>query len=92
MKIKEPLKSGVNYFYALTLCLILLSTTKMQAQNGLTISGQIKDDSGLPLPAVNILEKGTSNGVAADFDGNYVIKLTNQKATLVFTYIGCKFQ
>ena len=90
MKIKQPLKSGINYFYAFTLCLILLSTAKMHAQNGLTISGQIKDDSGLPLPAVNILEKGTSNGVAADFDGNYVIKLTNQKATLVFSYIGYK--
>jgi hypothetical protein len=38
-----------------------------------TISGTISDNSGLPLPGVNIIVKGTSNGTQSDFDGNYTV-------------------
>jgi len=51
------------------------------------VSGVVKDKTGSPLPGVNILEKGTKNGISTDVDGNY--KLTVQEgASLVFTYIG----
>jgi len=52
-----------------------------------TVSGIITDEEGVPLPAVNIVEKGTSNGVSADFDGNYSINVP-ESATLIFSYIG----
>ncbi|NLP57736.1 TonB-dependent receptor [Lutibacter sp. B1] len=45
------------------------------------------DQNGLTLPGVNIIEKGTSNGVVTDFDGNYTISVQNN-ATLVFSYVG----
>ncbi|MCQ2258906.1 MAG: TonB-dependent receptor [Bacteroidaceae bacterium] len=35
-----------------------------------------------------ILEKGTSNGVVTDVDGNFSLKLTNPNATLVVSYLG----
>ena len=38
-----------------------------------TISGTVTDDSALPLPGVNIIVKGTTNGTQSDFDGNYSI-------------------
>jgi len=54
-----------------------------------TISGVVKDHDGLPLPGVNVLVQGTTNGSQTNFDGNYLIK-GNIGQTLIFTYIGQK--
>ncbi len=56
-----------------------------------TVSGNVTDESGLPLPGVNIVVKGTSNGTQSDFDGNYSIK-TNVGEVLVFSFVGLKTQ
>lgn len=56
------------------------------AQNS-TVSGTVSDDTGLPLPGVNVVEKGTSNGTSTDFDGNYTINVGNN-AILVFSSLG----
>ena len=36
---------------------------------------------------VSVLEKGTTNGVITDLDGNYTLSV-NEGATIVFSYIG----
>ncbi|MGI9593320.1 MAG: carboxypeptidase-like regulatory domain-containing protein, partial [Patiriisocius sp.] len=54
-----------------------------------TISGTISDESGMPLPGVNIIVKGTTNGTQTDFDGNYTIT-ANTGDVLTFTYVGLK--
>ncbi|MBD0825169.1 TonB-dependent receptor [Aestuariibaculum marinum] len=41
-----------------------------------------------PLPGASILEKGTKNGAVTDFDGNFTIKVTNENAVLVVSYMG----
>lgn len=54
-----------------------------------TITGRIvSEGDGTPLPGVNVLEKGTQNGVVTDFDGNYKITVTTADAVLVFSYLG----
>jgi TonB-linked SusC/RagA family outer membrane protein len=52
-----------------------------------TVSGTVTDQDGLPLPGVNIVVEGTTNGTQTDFDGNYSIT-ASEGATLLFTYIG----
>lgn len=52
-----------------------------------TISGNITDSSGAPLPGASIVEKGTTNGTQSDFDGNYTISV-GANATLVVSYVG----
>nr|WP_299344166.1 TonB-dependent receptor [Allomuricauda sp.] len=52
-----------------------------------TISGNITDQNGLPLPGVSIVVVGTSTGAQTDFDGNYSIS-ANVGQTLRFSYIG----
>lgn len=52
------------------------------------ITGTVLDAQGVPIPGVNIVQKGTSNGVVTDFDGNFTIQLATGQDTLVFTYIG----
>ncbi|GAB3649802.1 TonB-dependent receptor [Echinicola sediminis] len=54
-----------------------------------TIKGTVtSSEDGQPLPIVNILEKGTSNGAVTDMDGTYTIKVSGPDAVLVFTSIG----
>ena len=52
-----------------------------------TISGHVKDDTGEDIIGASVVEKGTSNGVATDFDGNFKLQC-KPGATLVVSYIG----
>ncbi|MCD8287799.1 MAG: SusC/RagA family TonB-linked outer membrane protein, partial [Porphyromonadaceae bacterium] len=59
----------------------------LSAQDRITGRVISADDSG-PLPGASVTEKGTTNGVITDLDGNYTIVLSGSPATLVFSYIG----
>ena len=61
---------------------------KIQSAIQKTISGKITDDAGMPLPGANIVEKGTSNGVQTDFDGNFSISVSDENAVLVVSFVG----
>jgi iron complex outermembrane receptor protein len=69
----------------ITLLFFLLNATFMLAQKEIT--GVVKDNTGNALPGVNIVEKGTSNGVATDMNGSYKISV-NEGASLIFSYVG----
>jgi iron complex outermembrane receptor protein len=69
----------------ITLLFLLLNVSFLFAQK--EISGVVKDASGAALPGVNIVEKGTQNGVSTNIDGAYKIKV-QEGATIVFSYIG----
>ena len=73
------------------LTLLLAFVVQLTFAQEKSISGTISDQSGLPLPGVNIIVKGTTNGTQSDFDGKYTI---NAKAgdVLSFTYVGLKAQ
>ena len=64
--------------------------TSMVFSQKTEISGTTTDQKGLPLPGVNILEKGTQNGVSSDFDGNFKIQVESEENLLIFSYIGFK--
>ncbi|MBD0777847.1 TonB-dependent receptor [Maribacter sp. ANRC-HE7] len=53
-----------------------------------SVSGTVIDESGMPIPGVSVVVKGTTNGVAADFDGNYTITVPGPESVLVFSFIG----
>lgn len=57
-----------------------------------TVSGTVTGSSGVPLPGATIVEKGTSNGVQSDFDGNFVLEISDENATLVVSFIGYETQ
>ena len=52
-----------------------------------TITGTVTGDGG-PLPGVNVIVKGTTQGVTTDFDGLYSIENVASDAVLVFSFIG----
>ena len=53
----------------------------------ITVSGTVTDKTGEPLIGASVLAKGTQQGTATDFDGNYRIDV-DANATLVFSYVG----
>ncbi len=69
------------------LTLLLAFVVQLSFAQEKTISGTISDESGMPLPGVNIIVKGTTNGTQSDFDGNYSIN-ASVGSVLTFTYVG----
>src|SRR5512133_549260 len=71
----------------LTLSLMIAGFTCVYGQ--ITVKGQVvssEDNQGLP--GVNILVKGTNQGVVTDMNGNYTIGVRNEADVLVFSYVG----
>jgi len=87
MNFKDLFNKRTKCLFAFVFLLGLFTSNQISAQN-VTLEGTVKDASGLGLPGVNVLEKGTKNGTSTDFDGHYKIKLTNAKAVLSFSFIG----
>lgn len=65
----------------------LLFTTALMAQS--TITGTVIDtDLNSPLPGSNVVEKGTTNGVSTDFDGNFTLTTDAASGQIVISYVG----
>ncbi len=69
----------------LTLLLALVVQLTFAQQK--TITGNVTDDNGVPLPGVNVIIKNTNSGTQTDFDGNYSIQASVGQV-LVFSYVG----
>ena len=70
----------------LFMALFLMLPGLLWAQ-GITVKGTVSDKTGA-LPGVSILEKGTTNGVATDINGQYELSVSSGNATLVFSFMG----
>jgi TonB-linked SusC/RagA family outer membrane protein len=57
-----------------------------EVQQAKKITGTVSDAMG-PVIGASVVVKGTSNGVATDFDGNFTLSV-NQGQTIVISYIG----
>lgn len=71
--------------YVLFFCGMFFSAS---AQNTMNVSGEVTNAEGEPLPGVNIVLKGTYQGVVTDINGNYQIEVPDGDAVLVFSFIG----
>ena len=69
--------------------LLFLGTANAQT----AVSGQVTSgEDAAPLPGVNILVKGTTDGTISDASGNYTINVPNLDATLIFSFVGYQAQ
>ncbi len=60
------------------------------SQQVLKVSGRVIDSSGLPLPGVTIVVKGTTKGTITDLDGNYSLEDVPGDAVLVYSFVGMR--
>lgn len=79
---KQSFLKYLVYFGFMLTSMISLAQTS-------TITGTIKDNTGIPVPGANVLIKSTNNGVQTDFDGKFAIK-AKPEDILVVSFIGMK--
>ncbi|MBP8790075.1 MAG: TonB-dependent receptor [Breznakibacter sp.] len=73
-------------FWVSVLLFICLQTAVSQSWQ---VSGRvISADDKEPLIGVAVVEKGTTNGIVTDFDGNYRLQLEGKEAIIVFSFMG----
>ena len=72
-----------------TILMLLAFCTPVLAQNGITVKGNVTDNTMEPLIGASVVVKGqTSVGTVTDFDGNFVLKVPSESTVLVISYVG----
>jgi len=91
----------MKYLYLILLGLLALVSATYAEGNGngdqmsmtqtgnITVKGKIVDENGEPLPGATIQQKGTSNGIVTNIDGNFSLSVPSD-ATLIVSFIGFK--
>lgn len=70
---------------------LLLTCNVLLAQSENTVQGKVlSKDDGQPLPGVNVILKGTTNGTTTDSDGAFKLAVSGKDAILIFSFIGYK--
>lgn len=75
----------------LMVLLLFIAGTSLFAQSRV-ISGKVTDDYGESIPGVNVVEKGTTNGVITNLDGAYSLNVGSDESVLVFSFVGMEEQ
>ncbi|RZK88913.1 MAG: RagB/SusD family nutrient uptake outer membrane protein, partial [Pedobacter sp.] len=64
----------------------------LKVKDEVTVTGTVYDEKGGPLPGVSVTVKGTTTVAVSNSDGKYSIKVPNENAILVFSYVGYNSQ
>lgn len=84
----------MRYFFIKTqivLLFFLVNITTLLAQDTRVLTGNVVNEHGDKIPGVNVVEKGTNNGVVTDFNGSFSIKIHNA-SQLNFSFVGMQPQ
>lgn len=88
-------KAGFSYKIMENAIIVLTSATEqpIQAQQSqFRVTGKVTDSSGVPLPGVSVVIKGTTSGTITGIDGGYTLANISASATLVFSFVGMRTQ
>lgn len=89
----------MKYSYIILLVLLVLAQATFAESNGntgqismiqtgkITVTGKVIDENGVSLPGATVQQKGTTNGVITDIDGNFSISVPSD-ATLILSFVG----
>lgn len=94
-EVLDKVFAGTNITYSVLDKKIILSTEEKNAVRQTTpakITGKVVDINGEPIIGATIIEKGTTNGIVTDIDGNFTIYASTDKAEIEISYIGYKTQ
>ncbi len=86
--------SGLKQITILLMMGILLASTAYAGSvpsddpQRISVSGRVTDNTGAPLPGVNVVEKGTTNGAITNVDGGYTLNVASSASILSFSFVG----
>lgn len=86
--LKRFLECAKTFLMGYAILTLVVGMASAKVNQGVSVTGKVTSgDDGESLPGVNIMEKGTSNGVVTDLDGSYNINVS-PGATLIFSSVG----
>ncbi len=88
--VKEALNqlfTGTDLTYSMEGINIILTKNETRQQQQRAITGVVTDNLGEPVIGANVIEKGTTNGVITDMDGNFALTVSDN-AVIQISYIG----
>lgn len=66
------------------------SVLNKTGQQQKTVSGKVTESSGVSIPGVTVLVKGTTNGTITDSNGQFTLSNIPANSTLQFSFVGMK--
>lgn len=93
-KVLDNLLADTGYSYRIIDRFIAISRVGEgnTGQQQKVVNGKVTDKSGLPLPGVTVVVKGTTTGTVTDGNGNFNLAGVPDDGTLVFSFVGLKTQ
>jgi TonB-linked SusC/RagA family outer membrane protein len=67
---------------------LALTMTCLQAQEGTTINGIVKDEVGITMPGVNVFVKGVNIGTITNQEGEFSLRVPSASSILSFSFVG----
>jgi TonB-linked SusC/RagA family outer membrane protein len=68
--------------------LVLVWGHHAKAQDRVVTGRITSSEDGYPLPGVNVILKGTTNGTVSDADGRYSLSISSSDVVLIFSFVG----
>lgn len=83
---------NTNHYFKLSGLLFLLCLIPLWAfSQNIAVKGVVKDALGDPVIGASVVEKGTTNGIISDLDGNFTLSVP-RNAKLVISFVGYQTQ
>jgi TonB-linked SusC/RagA family outer membrane protein len=75
--------------FLLLICLVLTFTWSNVMAQERVVTGKVTSvTDGSPLPGVNVVVKGTTNGTVTDTEGKFSLSVPSSESILIFSFIG----
>ena len=93
----DQILAGTNFGYSVINRYIVITpkadgNVETLSQQPKSISGKVSDSSGVPLPGVTVVVKGTTYGTITDANGSFSFNNVASDANLLFSFVGMKSQ
>lgn len=91
-KILDEILAGSGLTYTINNKLIVIHGTEelTNTQQQKNITGKVTNSSGISLPGVSVVVKGTTEGTITDANGQFMLSVPSNTKTIVFSFIGMK--
>ena len=87
----EQLLEGMNCSVTFSNGHVIISRKAPASSETKKVTGIVKDEKGEPIIGANVVEKGTTNGIITDIDGNFELNVASS-SMLEISYIGYNTQ